>query len=65
MAKDEKLNKGIEAMMTPRRAIDNFLDQATPVDSPELGEIFEPPKKLIVQKRKLKDEVGLPSRRNV
>ena len=41
MAKNEELNKWIEAM-TPRRAIDNFFDHATPVDSPELDEIFEP-----------------------
>ncbi|EFX86310.1 hypothetical protein DAPPUDRAFT_308521 [Daphnia pulex] len=46
MAKDKKLNKSIETM-TPRRAIDKFFDVATPVDSPELEEIFKPPKKLV------------------
>lgn len=40
MAKDEKLMKWIEAM-TPRRAIDIFFENATPVDSPDPEEMYE------------------------
>ncbi|XP_046633384.1 proteoglycan 4-like [Daphnia pulicaria] len=46
MANYEKMNK----LMTPRRAMDKFFKSATPVDSPEMDESFEPPKKLVPHK---------------